>query len=226
MTTAIIAELGSNPAAGGWNFETWCAVAAQNGATHVKVQVFYATHFPQEERASKYPLEFPRGRLKEFATLAREYRLIPGASVFDPDAVRKVAEACDFLKLAAREQNSLTLLANCLDTRRPIFRSIAALGMEGCAPSTQITHLRTIPNYPTPRHVALWELVKTARYFKLQRLPWGWSSHTTSIWDSVLAAKLGACVVEKHLSMCAGDIEAGHSLTPDQFGDMTRRING
>jgi sialic acid synthase SpsE len=55
---------------------------------------------------------------------------------------------------------------------------------------------------------------------------WGWSSHTTGITDCLLAARLGAAAIEKHLKLSDADVEAGHSISVEQFSRMARAING
>jgi sialic acid synthase SpsE len=197
MTVALIAEAGSSPASGGWDFTHWCAAAAEAGATAIKLQMFYASHFPEAEQESKYPLEFPRHRLDEFVERAHAHGLQAGVSVFDADAVMRAGAACDFLKLAAREAANHNL----------ILAAFREAQQRGC-----------------PLALSCLRVLQAARYFNFHALPWGWSSHTTGTFDCVLAVRLGATVIEKHLSTRPADLEAGHSLTPAQFRRMSFAI--
>src|SRR3990167_1100699 len=104
MTIKLVAEFGSSPAPD-WDFDLWCSAAAQSGATSCKAQLFRAEHFPLVEHASKHALEFPRARLPEFVAAAHVRGLGCGVSVFDAEAVELAARHCDWLKLAAREQD-------------------------------------------------------------------------------------------------------------------------
>lgn len=215
----IIAEIGSSPAPS-WDFAPWCAAAAAAGADAVKVQLFRADHFPAAERASKRPLEFPRDRLREYVQCAHAYGLTAGASVFDLDAVALAAEWCDWLKLAAREQRNIVLLAACLRTGKALYRSVS-----GGEFRPEGTTLYASQRYPTPTPLALYLLVLWVSYCKLKHLSsWGWSSHTRSALDCVLAVGQGASVIEKHLAIHPTDLEAGHSLGPQQFAAMCRAI--
>jgi len=221
--TYLIAEFGSSPAPD-WDFATWCAAARQSGADSVKIQLWRADHFPEEERAAKRPLEFPRGQLYRFIAAARSVGLRAGCSVFDREAVTLAAhEGCDFLKLAAREQDNYELRGQVLDTGKRVYRSISALNDDSQL-LFEVT-LFAIQRYPTPLFSALWQLWRASQFFKVNRMQWGWSSHTRGIFDCILAARLGAGVVEKHFALSSGDVEAGHSLLPDQFAEMARRIN-
>lgn len=218
----IIAEIGSSPAPA-WDFEPWCAAAAAAGADAVKVQLFRAEHFPEAEQASKRPLEFPRARLREYVQCAHAFGLTAGASVFDADAVALAAQWCDWLKLAAREQDNDSLTLASIHTSKRVYRSqdtqliIKGERLHGWTP------LYAVQSYPTPFLIALVNLIGWA--IACRRLPaWGWSSHTTGTLDCTLAARLGASVIEKHLALWPTDLEAGHSLSPAKFAAMCRAI--
>ena len=217
----VIAELGSNPEADSWRFAHWCLAARVAGATHVKVQLFRAEHFPPDERDSKRRFEFPRARLADFAGVAREHNLIPGASVFDAEAVELAAEHCDFLKLAAREQFNSDLIAMALSFDKPIYRSISSVRAI-MKPASNMTTLWTIQHYPTNMARALMMAVVAA--YRLRGMRWGWSSHTRGVLDCVLAARFGAQAIEKHLASSRYDIEAGHSLMPHAFAGMVKAL--
>ena len=86
--------------------------------------------------------------------------------------------------------------------------------------------LFTIQRYPTPLFSALWWLWRASRFFKSERIDyWGWSSHTRGYFDCIMAARLGALIIEKHFALSRGDVEAGHGLLPDPFSEMARRLN-
>lgn len=211
----IIAELGSSPAPD-WNFAPWCAAAANAGADAVKVQLFTAEHFPPAEQDAKRRLEFPRGKLIAYKTIAHAYGLSAGASVFDAEAVTLAAQTCDWLKLAAREQFNHSLRLSCHETNKRTFRSVSDW-RDNRLPNE--TLLFAIQRYPSPLWLALFEVVKAARRYR-KHPAWGWSSHTTGYLDCTLAARLGASVIEKHLALWPTDLEAGHSLLPAQFAAM------
>lgn len=222
MTPIIIAEIGSSPAPE-WNFSKWIIAALEAGATHVKVQIFRAEHFPKEEQDSKRPLEFPRLRFAEFVKVARQAGLKAGASVFDNDAVALVACYGDFLKLAAREQENLFLrgraLAYSISQGKTLYRSISTFDDT----SIGIT-LFAIQRYPAPMVPAIFSLIKFSRFMRGEQ--WGWSSHTRGDLDCRLAARLGASVIEKHLVINDDDLEAGHALKVKEFAKMVKAIKG
>ena len=221
---SIIAEFGSSIVRSPFGFETWLCSAAAAGATHVKVQLFRAEHFPPVEQAGKRRLEFPRARLPEFVEMAHRYGVKAGASVFDAEAVELAAEYCDFLKLAAREQDNQELAMHALNksivNTLTLYRSVSDLKYRwlpsGFAPGITLWAIQAYPA-PMPKSLVMaWRAWRNGID--------GWSSHTTGALDCILAARLGASVLEKHFALEAGDVEAGHSLLPAAFRRMTNAI--
>jgi len=216
----FIAELGSNPRALNWETLPYLRAAKESGATGVKVQLFRAEHFPESERTAKRADEFPRGTaLAVFVGDAHANGLRAGASVFDPTDLNDT-RSLDFLKLAQREQHNLTLIWEAMKTGKPFYRSLYRPNRNS---HTRYIPLWTVPLYPTPMGVALLNAVAARNYFRVCRAEaWGWSSHTRGILDSVIAARLGAAVIEKHLALLPSDPEAGHSMSPRDFERLTR----
>lgn len=215
----LIAELGSSPAAHGWQLTPWLQAAKESGATHVKVQLFRAEHFPESERAAKKPLEFPRDKYALFCRMAHERELLAGTSVFDDFAVGLAVLEGDFLKLAAREQENEWLMRRCERNRDRLYRSISRAKSYRDWPRFT---LWTVQRYPTPMWIALWGLFRSQ--WVIPAREWGWSSHTVGWLDCLWAARLGANVIEKHLALSTDDLEAGHSLLPAQFKRMAEKM--
>lgn len=196
--------------------------ATEAGANAVKVQLFYADHFPVAEQREKIQFEFPRYEFGWFLRLARAHGLQAGASVFDEEAV-EICRRADFMKLAAREWGNTHVLVYarqfCDVWHRPLYRSIdwrlpivPAIGHE------QETLLACISEYPTPMNNAV-QMAKA--------IPegWGWSSHTAGYEDCIAAAKRGVPVIEKHLRLSADDPEGPWSLDGFDFGRMVKECN-
>ncbi len=213
----IIAEFGSSPAPA-WDFDRWCLEAFLAGATHVKVQLWRADHFPEGEREQKRPLEFPRERYPEFVGTAQKYGLKAGASAFDEGAA-KLLRYGDFRKIALREWNNVEVeLSVWVGHQHPIYQSCPVSAYAGLGIS-----MGCIGQYPTPMPRAILGLMRWAWNMRGCQ-HWGWSSHTKGIADCVLAVMLGATTIEKHFALTPQDVEAGHSLLPTQFARMVRKI--
>ena len=219
--TLIICELGSSPYPA-WDFEPWCAAAQAVGADAAKIQLWKTdVIYPPHMREQMRPREFPRERLREFVICAHAFGLQAGASVFDLDAVTLAAEWCDWLKLAASQQDNDKLRAACLSTGKRVYRSISNLRRGQLYGETT---LYAIQRYPAPMWLTLWRLWQASVWFKRQGWRWGHSSHTTGYFDCIAAANMGASVVEKHFARTSADCEALHSLLPDKFSRMVAGI--
>src|SRR3989338_224409 len=123
------------------------------------------------------------------------------------------------------------------DIGKPFYRSISSLEFyrdflfveedgywRGTRNTRNMTQLFAIQEYPAPMWKSLYWLVRAALFFTNRDVAWGWSSHTTGYADCVMAARMGASVIEKHFAMGPQDVEAPHSLLPDEFGKMVERI--
>jgi len=222
----IVAELGANAAPfTRERLMRYISAAKNAGADAVKVQLFRASHFPNKERASKVPYEFPRGLFPWFVGYAHRLGLGAGASVFDEDACDLVAAAgCDFLKLATREQHN-TRLREYANTHfhGTILRSVdisSTLTPDARLPR-EVT-LGCIPRYPTPLNRRTILDLLGLLIGKQLPVPFGYSSHTAFIEDCLVAVAAGARVIEKHLVIFKDDPEERWSLPPGYFRLMAR----
>lgn len=223
----IIAEAGSSPAPA-FDFARWCEGARAVGADAIKMQLFLGSHFPEAEQAEKQKLEFPRERLAEYMLAAHAFGLAGGVSVFDADAALLAANECDYVKLGAREESNWELAGTtallCDNYHKPLYRSISDFKHFSYFFDRDTVHLFALQSYPAGMIQSVVALLRAAAFFRSRRVRWGWSSHTLIGWDCVLAARLGACVIEKHICFSTDDIEGGHSLLPHQFARMVERI--
>lgn len=216
--TYIIAEFGSNA----WPFTreklTGLLIgAAEANVDAVKVQLFRADHFPNEERKAKARYEFPRDEFAWFVNTAHMLGLAAGASVFDQDAVDLcVYIPTDFIKLASREEDNHSLRKYVqANYRRTIVRSVAYPPKQPIRRMPREVTLGCISEYPTIR--GHWLLPD---FHTLLPKPYGWSSHTMMAEDCLAATGLGAVAIEKHMRLFDNDPEALWSLTPKQMGNL------
>lgn len=224
--TLVIAELGANPSPD-WNLREYIESAALCGADAAKVQLWRADHFPEAEREEKRRQQFPRQRFPEFVKLARANKMRAGASAFDEDAVDMLRH-CDFAKMALREFENVPLNVAIRFARiKRAYASIPPAAM-GAPMFGDVVPLGCIGEYPTSLARAAWGLFQIVAsvdsHIWRKSHQWGWSSHTTSVWDCVWAARLGASVIEKHFALHETDCEAGHSLLPPDFARMAGKI--
>jgi len=231
VKTQIIAECGIN-ANGDVNMaKQQIDYATAAGASAVKFQVYNSEKL--HGVSSPVFKDAKRGEFayKDLQVLA-DYSTIEWlATPFDEDAV-------DFLggvgvtryKIASRSLTDWALLAKVAKTKKPVILSTGrhdtgairkALDvLKGC----RVTLLYCVPNYPTKiQDLNFNRMVKLKDLFKV---PIGFSDHTTGIWASVEAVRLGALLIEKHFTVSRSlpGCDQVCSLEPQEFKLLVKSI--
>jgi pseudaminic acid synthase len=151
------------------------------------------------------------------------------------------ATAVDFLeemevpahKVASFELVDIPLIQKIAATRKPLIMSTGMATLEEIeeavktaqeAGATQIALLKCTSAYPASLDdMNLRNIPELARKFNV---PVGLSDHTTGIAVPVAAVALGACIIEKHLTLSrsrAGP-DSAFSLEPHEFKDMVDAV--
>ena len=136
-------------------------------------------------------------------------------------------------KIASFELVDLPLVRRVAATGKPVILSTgmaslgeidAALGAAREAGATELALLKCTSAYPAPpESMNLRTIPHLAEAFGL---PVGLSDHTLGVAVPVAAVSLGACIVEKHLTLerAAGGPDAAFSLEPGEFRAMVDAV--
>lgn len=156
------------------------------------------------------------------------------STAFDPTAV-------DFLermnvavhKIASFELVDIPLIQKMARTGKPLIMSTGMATVEEIdeavkaartAGATHIALLKCTSAYPAPpEDMNLRTIPEMIRRFGL---PVGLSDHTMGIAVPVAAVALGACIIEKHLTLSRSDPgpDSAFSLEPDEFKNMVEAV--
>jgi len=165
---------------------------------------------------------------------ARRLGLILYSTPFDETAV-DFLESLDVpaYKIASFEVTHVPLLRKVGATGKPVFVSTGMATEEGidqaldalrAAGGGPVVLLKCTSAYPAPPEEAN---LRAMRYLahRFER-PVGLSDHTLGGAVAVAAVALGACVVEKHITLNRedGGPDAAFSMEPDEFADMVRSV--
>jgi pseudaminic acid synthase len=151
------------------------------------------------------------------------------------------ATAVDFLegmgvpahKVASFELVDIPLIQKVAATGKPLIMSTGMAALEEIeeavkiareAGATQIALLKCTSAYPAPPdEMNLRTIPELARKFSV---PVGLSDHTTGIAVPVAAVALGACIIEKHLTLSRslGGPDSVFSLEPHEFKEMVDAV--
>jgi N-acetylneuraminate synthase len=163
---------------------------------------------------------------------ARDNKVQIFSSPFDRTAVDFLEELeCPRYKIASMETSDVDLISYAAKTGKPLVISTGGTSMEelrravlaakesGCQNITLLLCTSSYPANPKDAHIKRLETLR-----KEFGLPVGLSDHTLGIGTSVAAIALGACMIEKHMTLKRedGGPDAAFSLEPDEFEELVR----
>lgn len=136
-------------------------------------------------------------------------------------------------KLSSGDLTNKPLLEHVARKGRPLIVSTGmstlaevaqAVGWIRAVSSAPLTLLHCLSEYPAPAEQVNLSAMRTLR--EALQIPVGYSDHTIGIEIAVAAAALGACVIEKHLTLDRDMPGPDHraSLEPGEFAAMTAAI--
>lgn len=205
------------------------------GAPKARYQDAGAGEESQREMLQKLELSWEDlGRLKAFA---EEQDILFFASHFDPGSLEVLVELdLPILKTGSGELTDHPLLRKTALAGRPVILSTGMATEHEIAEALAVMEAASKPNappvvllhavsaYPCPLAEANVKAVATlAAAFGL---PVGFSDHTEGDLAALAAVALGACVIEKHLTLDRTMAGPDHpaSMEPREFGAMVRKI--
>jgi N-acetylneuraminate synthase len=162
--------------------------------------------------------------------LARELGMLAFSSPFDPTAVKFLADLdVPAFKIASSEIVDLPLIRTTASMGKPMIISTgmasiseidAAVGAARSVGNDQIVVLSCTADYPAdPASANLRSLPVLSEAFGTLV---GLSDHTMGIGVAVASVALGACVIEKHVTVSrdGGGVDSAFSLEPDELAAL------
>jgi sialic acid synthase SpsE len=223
--TIIAAEIGSNHGGDPALAEAMVEAAAKAGATAVKFQAFRAETLahpesPYYEELASEAISF--SALERLVRLARRLGLLAGLTVFDPGGLALAERSgADYVKISSGDLTFHPLIRLAARSQAPLVLSTgAALWPEAAralalAPRP-LALLQCASIYPAP-----FEAVNLAVMDRWLRagLPAGLSDHAPALGASLAAARLGAAMVERHMTIDRGLPGGDNSISslPEDF---------
>lgn len=180
----------------------------------------------------KYALEFTEADFLEIIAYCAQKGMLWFASPWDEgsvDFLEKLNPPCH--KVASASLTDSGLLTRLKETGRPIIASTGMSTLEEIDQAVRILGeenlilMHTVSTYPTADHHMNLRVIGTLQG-RYPSVPIGYSGHEKDILPSVLAVALGACMVERHLTLDVrnwGSDQAA-SLEPHQLKEMNDQI--
>lgn len=208
MKTYIIAECGINACGSIEVAKQQIDLACACGCDAVKFQVYDTDRLYNYDRTVKSYKDSQRGWFshKNFRVLADYSPIDWFAAPFDEEAVALLEDiGVDKYKVASRSVTDHKLLECIAKTKKPVILSTgrhdtnAVKAAIDILSNSDITLLYCVTNYPTSvKDLNFGRMTKMAQMFNL---PYGFSDHTTGLFGSVEAVRLGATIIEKHFTV-------------------------
>jgi len=186
------------------------------------------------QRAMLKRLEIDAKGLAEIRAYAKRRRITLLSSPFDLASADIVDEAgIPAFKIGSGEITNLPLLARVASKGKPVIMSTGmatlgeietAIGVLKKAGAKEVSLMHCVSEYPANPKDANLLLVKTLE--DCFAVPIGFSDHTIGFYLPLAAVTLGACMVEKHLTLDRKMKGPDHkaSMEPSEFKEMARAI--
>jgi N,N'-diacetyllegionaminate synthase len=179
-------------------------------------------------------LEFTETDFRKLSIYAKKKGMIFLSTAFDEDSVELLSRLnVPAYKIPSGEITNFPLLKKIALYKKPVILSTGMSTIDeikeavlilieyGCS---EIILLHCTTSYPAPTESVNLRVLKTLR--SLFCLPTGYSDHTSGITIPIAAVAMGACVVEKHLTLDRSLSGPDHkaSIEPDEFKRMVSAI--
>ena len=218
----VIAEIGINHNGDLDIAKSLIRMAAEVGCDAVKfqkrsIEIVYPSEIldaPREspwgvtQRDQKQGLEFGRREYDEIAEFCKEIGIDWSASAWDIESLAFV-EAYDppFHKVASAMLTHTAFLKAVASAGRPTFMSTGMATLDQLDRAVDVFErsgaplvlLHTVSTYPTPEEDLNLAVIQTLK--KRYGVPVGYSGHEASVSPSIVAAALGAQVIERHITL-------------------------
>ncbi|NIN33850.1 MAG: pseudaminic acid synthase [Gammaproteobacteria bacterium] len=170
---------------------------------------------------------------EELFNLGKKIGITMFSSPFDDSAVSFLETLdCPAYKIASFEILDLELVSSAARTGKPLIISTGlanedeiadAINTAGEAGCKELVLLHCISSYPTPPEDC--HLLTMTDLGDKHNLPVGLSDHTPGIAAALAAVGLGACMIEKHVTLKRdeGGPDAPFSLEPDELEMLTQQ---
>jgi N,N'-diacetyllegionaminate synthase len=206
VKTFIVADLGINANGNVELCKQQINLAVACGVDAIKMQVYNAEKLhglnsPVYKDAKRGEFSY-----EHFRILADYSPIEWFASAFDSNAVDLLEDiGVKRHKIASRSLTDWELVNKIAKTKKPVILSTGNHNTNTIKKAIEIlknnkvTLLYCVPNYPTKiQDLNFRRMMEFGIEFKL---PIGFSDHTTGIWASIEAVRLGATVIEKHFTV-------------------------
>jgi N,N'-diacetyllegionaminate synthase len=233
----IIAEIGSNHDNDYIKAIKLIDAAVTAKCDAVKFQLFKADKIIQKKSPGwsvLKKLEMKPGWIAKLKKYCRNKKIFFSVSVFDLDGLELVKKiGLDFYKIASPEIEDYLLIKKISKLNFPTIISTGAAKLSTISKTVELFRaskhnnfalLHCTSNYPTKDTELNLEMIFSLK--KSFGIPVGYSDHSKKIYSSIIASAVGACIVEKHITLDKKSSGPDHhfALEPNELIEMVNGI--
>ena len=234
--TLVIGEIGSNHNHNFSKTKKLIDEAKKAGCDAVKFQLFKADTIIQKKYTGwkiLKKLELKSSWLKKLKKYTHKKKLLFSVTPFDLESAKILKKInIDFFKIASTELEDFELIKEVASSRKPIILSTGAARLTEIIEAVEILRkkknsvalLHTFSIYPPKIEQMNLNMIKSLK--NAFHLPIGFSDHSTSFTLPIVAVSLGACIIEKHITLNKKSKGPDHhfSLEPNELKIMVKGI--
>ena len=238
--TLVIAEIGSNHNNNFNLLKKLVKIAKKSGCDAVKFQLFKAEKLVQKN-SNAYKilkkLELSDAWIPKIKKLCKKNNLLFACSPFDEQAIKILKKNnCDIIKIASPEIKNTYLIKKAIQTRIPVIIStgdsdkkiidrVLNLLKLLTVKSKSLAFLHCTSEYPAKISNINLNMIKYLSG-NLKKFAVGFSDHSLGIDASVAAVSMGACIIEKHITVSRKLKGPDHffAIEPNELHELVRKI--
>ena len=176
--------------------------------------------------------EFTKKQYLELANYAESYGALLFTSVFDIPSLEFALDCnCKIIKIASHSNTNSQLLNKINEYKLPSIMSTGGASIQEIDEAVNILSdcnlslMHCVSAYPTPNELA--SLGTIPFLHERYSLPVGFSSHENGISQSIASVALGACMIERHvtLSQTMEGLDHKISLSFEELSSLRNHIN-
>lgn len=186
-----------------------------------------------DQRNLRNSLEFTKDQFNELSVFAAGYNAKLFTSVFDLKSLDFALECgIDLIKIASHSATNQQLLEKTAESGVNVILSVGGCSTEEIAKSASFFNpkklilMHCVSSYPTTSSNAYLGNIDLLRKM-FPDIPIGFSSHEIGTTLSICAASLGACLIERHITLSKSLQGFDHkiSLIPSEFAQLAIELS-
>ena len=234
----VIAEIGNNHEGKISVAKKLIDLAKKSGADAVKFQTFKTESFIHSSEKKRFNIlkkfELSYREFKQLAIYSKKKKLKFISTPFDFESAKFLNSYVDYFKISSGDNNFYELIKQILKYKKPIIISLGFLNFKEIKNlekfilkfnrnKNEIFFLHCISSYPTNLKDLNLNVIKKLK--KELRVKIGFSDHSVGIEAPIIAAILGAEIIEKHFTISKKYSKfRDHQLSAD-YEDMKKIVN-